>query len=291
MKTYSMTGFSRSQRDNDQAQCIIELKSVNSRYIDLHFRLPDCIKSFEMDIRKQITQALNRGKIECSVQWITQNQTNFTVDQTAVNHIIETTQPLVNRYNLAPLSMAELLGLPNVLTRQPIDNEMIASLLMPALSEAITALMAQRQQEGTQLVQHIESRLIRIDHHIDALIENAHLASTARSELLRQKLTELMQKQANIPLDESRFEQELIYYLQKMDITEEIDRLRSHIQSTKTLLNTAEPKGRKLDFLIQEMNREANTIGAKSQHVELSTHVIELKVLLEQIREQVQNIE
>ncbi len=288
--THSMTGFARVQAESEIGTLTIELKAVNSRYLDIFFKIPESIKPFENLLRQQLSKQLARGKIECAVRFYAAADEQLSLNEDYVNALLSASKHLSQTHNINQVSVGELLGLPGVLVEKPADINAVKAWLLPLFAQAVTELIDQRRNEGQHLKQLLSTRLLAVSE----IIAKAKKHYQQSIEHVRCRLYEKLQDLADryqSQIDEVRFEQEMIYLLQKMDIAEEIDRLNGHINEVKKLLDAQGPVGRKLDFLIQEMNRESNTIASKSQHLGLTLNAVELKVLLEQMREQIQNIE
>ncbi len=285
-----MTGFARVQAESELGTLSIELKAVNSRYLDLFFKIPESIKPFENQFRQSIAKKLARGKIECSVRFYAANETKLSINEDYVSALLSVSKQLAEQNQIANVSMGELLRLPGVLVENAVDSEALKRWLMPLFEQAVDELIAQRQSEGQHLNSLITERLASVKVIITQVQAHYQQSTETVKQKLYDKLTDLAERYQS-QVDEIRFEQELIYFLQKMDIAEEIDRLTGHIAEVEKLLVSQKPVGRKLDFLMQEMNRESNTIASKSQNLGLTLNAVELKVLLEQMREQIQNIE
>lgn len=288
--TYSMTGFARVQAESELGTLSIELKSVNSRYLDMFFKIPESVKAFEPQLRQLFSKRLTRGKVECAIRFYATSQEQLTINEDYVNALLSATQSLAAQHQIHDVSVGELLRVPGVLVEQSADTETLKTWILPYIDQALTELLAQRYSEG----QHLQSLLAERLASVSVIIESVKTNYQQSVEHVRSKLAEKLDELAvrhQSQVDEVRFEQEMIYLLQKMDIAEEIDRLTGHIAEVEKLLVSDKPVGRKLDFLMQEMNRESNTIGSKSQQLGLTMNAVELKVLLEQMREQIQNIE
>lgn len=287
----SMTGFARVQaEDSTLGSLSIELKAVNSRYLDIYFKLPESLRGFETTMRQLISKQLVRGKVECAIRYYPATEEQLSVNMDYVNALLTATQSLSQQYNLNPAGVGELLRLPGVLIERPVEQSALKQWLMPLFEQSVNELLLQRQSEGQHLQSLLLDRLASVKAIITDVEKNYHHSTQQVSDRLHEKLDELAERHQS-EVDEVRFEQEMIYLLQKMDIAEEIDRLNGHIAEIEKLLQANMPVGRKLDFLMQEMNRESNTIGSKSQHLGLTMNAVDLKVLLEQMREQIQNIE
>lgn len=288
--TQSMTGFARLNEETPIGAITLELKSVNSRYLDLHFKLSESLKPFENELRQILSRQLARGKVECFIRFVPNVGASLNVNVPMIEEVLQSSASLVDKYQLSKPSLGDLLSLPGAFIDKPVDNEVLWQHVLALLNQGISGLIAQREKEGAHLESMVRERLSRIANIITD-VKIAYAESTERVQnRLRDRLAELASRYQT-SVDDVRFEQELIYFLQKMDIAEEIDRLSGHLTACAALFSQDVPIGRKLDFLLQEMNRESNTIASKSQHLALSLNAVELKVLLEQIREQVQNIE
>ncbi len=298
--TYSMTGFARVQAESTLGTLSIELKAVNSRYLEVFFKMPEAIKPFENTMRQILAKHLTRGKIECAIRFYATADEHIRFYATAdgqlsinadyVNALLSASKDIAATHGIEGVSMGELLRLPGVLIEQVPDSEALKNWLLPLFEQAVSELVEQRQSEGRHLNALISERVNAVQAIIAEAAQNYAQSIDKVQDKLHKKLDEVA-KRYQSQMDELRFEQEMIYLLQKMDIAEEIDRLNGHISEINKLLAADKPVGRKLDFLMQEMNRESNTIASKSQHLGLSMNAVELKVLLEQMREQIQNIE
>lgn len=282
----SMTGFARIDRLSDLGPISLELKSVNSRYLDLNFKMHEALKPYEFDYRKLISEKLSRGKVECAFRWSRPVSDKYQINETLLQALLVKSEQISGEHGIAKFDLGDFLQLPGAFIEVDEDYQALKAISMELLSKGLDELIAQRQSEGTHLQQLITARLEQITVLLVDVRENYQASIDNIKAKLHAKLAELQEK-----VDENRFEQELIYLLQKMDIAEEIDRLSGHINEAKNLLNSRMAIGRKLDFLLQEMNREANTIGSKANGFGLTINVVDIKVLLEQIREQIQNIE
>ncbi len=285
-----MTGFSRVQAESEMGTLSIEIKSVNSRYLDIFFKMPDSLKPFENDLRKALGNRLARGKVECSIRFYAAAKEQLSINEDYVTALLSVSKKIAETHHINDVGMGELLRLSGVLVETPADSDKLKAWLMPLFEQAIDELLQQRQNEGKHLNQLVSERLSSVAEIIASVKENYQASIDNVKDKLHTKLDELAERFQS-QVDEQRFEQEMIYLLQKMDIAEEIDRLQGHIAEVKKLLDSDMAIGRKLDFLMQEMNRESNTIASKSQNLGVTLNAVELKVLLEQMREQIQNIE
>ncbi len=285
-----MTGFSRVQAESEMGTLSIEIKSVNSRYLDIFFKMPDSLKPFENDLRKALGNRLARGKVECSIRFYAAAKEQLSINEDYVTALLSVSKKIAKMHHINDVGMGELLRLSGVLVETPADSDKLKAWLMPLFEQAIDELLQQRKNEGKHLNQLVSERLSSVGEIIASVKENYQASIDNVKDKLHAKLDELAERFQS-QVDEQRFEQEMIYLLQKMDIAEEIDRLQGHIGEVKKLLDSDIAVGRKLDFLMQEMNRESNTVASKSQNLGVTLNAVELKVLLEQMREQIQNIE
>lgn len=288
--TRSMTGFSRIEAESELGNLSIEIKSVNSRYLDIYFKIPETLKSVEPLLRKQISRQLSRGKVECSIRFYASESEPVNVNEAYVAALLATSTRLADTYGIEPIKVGELLRLPGVMAEKNLDGKALSQWVESLLKEALTALIEQRENEG----KHLQTIILERIGQVKEILRQAQADYQASTENIKQKLSvKLAELESHYrsQIDEQRFEQEMIYLLQKMDIAEELDRLAGHVVAVEALFSADYPIGRKLDFLMQEMNRESNTIASKSQHLGLTMNAVELKVLLEQMREQIQNIE
>lgn len=286
--TRSMTGFARSQAQGDWGEVVWELRSVNHRYLDIHLRLPDALRALEPAIREAVSRVVSRGKIDIGAKLATTDDTqSIEIDEQRLAALGEAlSQVRSTVIDCRAPDALRLLTYPGVQREREPDTDAIQRDALAALKDALDQLQSMREDEGSRLAAMLVDRARQIREHADAAAARVPQAREAWHEKLSARLAEL-----EIEADPARLEQELIVTAQKMDVAEEIDRLHSHVEALEKALKKKEPIGRRLDFLMQEFNREANTLGSKSQDSELTAHAVEMKVLIEQMREQVQNIE
>jgi len=287
----SMTAFARTQTATDWGNFSWEIRSVNQRFLETHFKLPENQRHLEMKIREQIKQALHRGKVEVSLK-LNENQANqaFEVNQSVLQPlsaaICEVQQTLMEATQVNPL---EVLNWPGVLGHEQADEGDVMQReneLLAGLEQTLNALNAHRQREGQALAEIILQRCEAIDHYVNEAQRLLPEIIATQTEKLQQRIATLLEE-----YDEMRLHQEVAILAQKLDVHEELDRLRTHLTEVRHVLESKGAIGRRLDFLMQELNREANTLGSKSADSRTSQISVELKVLIEQMREQVQNIE
>lgn len=285
----SMTGFARQAGDSEVGTLTWELRAVNHRYLDVQFRLPDELRSKETELRQQVAAHLNRGKIECLLHFrrATSDGAELKLNEELVQQIKarldELSRLLADTRALDPI---DVLRWPGVVTEPEIETEPLFRDASRLLDEALSALDKMRATEGERIAAMIESRcadVLAISNSVRARIPEV-LAAVRQKQL--QRIAKL-----DVEADPARLEMELALIAQKLDVDEELDRLDSHISEIRDVLERDEPVGRRLDFLMQELNREANTLGSKSADAETTRAAVDLKVLIEQMREQIQNVE
>jgi uncharacterized protein (TIGR00255 family) len=285
----SMTAFASGEAVIDSLTVNCELRSVNHRYSDISVKLPECIRIAELDIRSLISTALKRGKIECSLSYKKNDNTqhNIAIDEDAVRALLQVTAKIEEKmHSVQTFSALDVLNFPGI-QQQPKNNKQV---LLQEIIELVAATLKQmvlnREREGAQLALLIEQRC----QTIQLLVNNAEQRLPIVLEQIKTKLKTRITEMLEEP-DFDRLEQEMVFLAQKLDVAEELDRLDTHVKEVLHVLKKQEPVGRRLDFLMQEMNREANTLGSKSADKEITKITIDLKVLIEQMREQIQNIE
>ncbi len=285
----SMTAFASNEAEIGNLIVNCELRTVNHRYCDITLKLPDRLRFIESDVRGVISSKISRGKVECSFSYKKQAKDNqvFVVNYEAVNALLHATAQ-IEKLMSAPraFSALEILSFPGIQQETNTDKQELTYGLAVLLNKTLNQLLEARGREGMQLQVLLEERCIKMQHFVEAATKRIPEVLQTVHDKLRDKIVELV---ADPNFD--RLEQELVYLTQKLDVTEELDRLTTHIGEVQRVLRQAEPIGRRLDFLMQELNREANTLGSKSADKEITQIAIELKVLIEQMREQIQNIE
>ena len=286
--TRSMTGFARSQTQGDWGELVWELRSVNHRYLDIHLRLPEPLRALEPAIRDAISRVLSRGKVDVAAKLQTADNTQtIEIDEQRLTALADAlSQVRATVIDCQAPDALRLLSYPGVQREVEPDMDAIHRDALTALNDALGQLQSMRDDEGSRLAQMLVERARQIGEHADAAAARVPQVRDSWHAKMRSRLDEL-----DTETDPARLEQELIFTAQRMDVAEEIDRLHSHVAALESALEKSEPIGRRLDFLMQEFNREANTLGSKSQDAELTAHAVEMKVLIEQMREQVQNIE
>ncbi|MFS0825263.1 YicC/YloC family endoribonuclease [Pseudomonas phoenicis] len=285
---HSMTAFARVERAGSQGTLAWELRSVNHRYLEPHLRLPEALRDLEGAVREGLRQSLSRGKVECTLRLAEETAGKpLQVDRERAAQLVaaaETVAGLIRQP--APLNPLEVLAWPGVLVADASDPQALNAEALGLFDEALEELLAGRVREGRELARLIGERL-------DAMGQEVATLRTLVPQMLaaqRQKVLDRFHDM-QAELDPQRLEQEMVLLAQKSDVAEELDRLETHITEVRRVLKSAGAAGRRLDFLMQELNREANTLGSKAFDPRSTQAAVNLKVLIEQMREQVQNIE
>lgn len=285
---YSMTAFAQAAKDAHNRHIVWELKSVNHRYLETQFRLPDAVRALEHRLRELARKHLKRGKLDCTLKIENLSNTDgITLNRAVLVELMAAIEQVKrDAPKIGSVSPMELMRWPGVLDDTPTDDNLLQDTAAELFEVALSDLIEARAREGQQLRHTIESRLSDINRLIAELKPlTANLGAHQKTKL-QQRIQEL-----GVDLDPGRLEQEVALLAQRVDVAEELDRLQIHVEEAQSHLATHGPHGRRLDFLTQELNREANTLGAKSVLPQTSQRAVDLKVLIEQIREQVQNVE
>ena len=288
----SMTGFGRASLESNGKNYIIEIKTVNNKYSDITVKSPKRLSFMEDKIRKQIANRITRGKVEVSVSFFdfSNKSKNVVLNKEIAKEYIKQLREIADENNLSEnISVVEIAILPDILNSIDSDNdEEIAGEALKCLNMALDSLIEMRKAEGENIKQDLLVRIERVQNLVDKIAENSKGIVEEYVSKLEKRVKEILKTDV---VDENRIAQEAVIYADKTSIEEELTRLNSHIVQFKELVNSDGPVGKKLDFMIQEMNRETNTIGSKAGSGEITKAVIDLKVELEDIREQIQNIE
>ncbi|OUR64743.1 YicC family protein [Methylophaga sp. 42_25_T18] len=284
-----MTAFARQEKQTEQGSLTWEIRSVNHRYLEVALRLEESFRPLEMKIRKMFTDRLGRGKVDAVLRYKApeQQQTSLEIDRNLAQSVVNSCEQLAAfSEQAAPVDMLRVLQWPGVIISDSLDQAALNKVVLASLKTAVDELIVTRETEGAALQTMIEQRCGEINTiAIDVRQRMPEILEQHRQRLL-ERVTEL-----HVNLDAERLEQEMVLLAQKSDVAEELDRLQSHIVEVENVLKRDEPIGRRLDFLMQELNREANTLGSKSIDTDTTRHSVDLKVLIEQMREQIQNIE
>lgn len=285
-----MTAFAGAECEIEGFAYVFEVRSVNHRYLDIALRLPESLRFLEGDVRNLIGQKVKRGRLDVSLnQKKSQSgQASLQFDADLLSRLLSAAAEVESlaAKPLGSYTALDILRWPGVLREADTDREQLAPKLLALLGEVLDKVVAVRANEGGQLADLIEARCVKLR----GLVAEVRLRMPEVLNGVRQKLTARIAEVSARP-DADRLEQELVYLAQKLDVAEELDRLENHVTETLKTLRQKEPAGRRLDFLLQEMNREANTLGSKSADSETTHASVEMKVLIEQMREQIQNIE
>lgn len=284
----SMTGFARSEFKADWGTLTWELRSVNQRFLESFFRLPDAFRALEPKLKEHLKKHMQRGKVECQLRFSQDNITSagVHVDQELAQAVLKAADWVQSHSQSSGINPMDILRWPGVVSNQSIDLEQVTSEVIISYEHALEQLVTARQTEGQSLALLLSERLVSIEQQAEKV--KAHMPEVLawQKQRINEKFTE-----AKLELDPSRLEQEMILIAQKADVAEEIDRLNTHITETRKILKKGGAIGRRLDFMMQEFNRETNTIASKSINTEITQSAVEMKVLIEQMREQIQNIE
>ena len=286
--TSSMTAFARKQADFPWGTLVWEIRSVNHRYLEPAFRLPEQFRSVETALRDVLRSSLSRGKIEAQLKFLPDlsEAGKIQVNEALLEQLNHTIQKVANASSASMPSSLDILKWPGIIQEQEQESKVIEEASLSLFRNTVQLLKEHRDREGAELEKTIEERLAAITNIVNDISEALPDILERQKQRLQEQLAELTSD-----LDPGRLEQELVLIMQKADIFEEIDRLDAHVKEIRHVLSHNEPIGRRLDFLMQELNREANTICSKSVVTETTLNAVELKVLIEQMREQIQNIE
>ncbi|MBE9396839.1 YicC family protein [Pontibacterium sp. N1Y112] len=288
--TRSMTAFARQEAEHSWGSLIWEIRSVNHRYLEPHLRMPESLRELEGSLREQLRKKLSRGKVECTLRFHPEAQAQqLTVNSEFAKELIaaaDEVAALSLSGNTQPMNPLDVLRWPGVLQDAQIDMDQVKAEALKLFGRALDDLIAGREREGAELNALIEQRLVSISEIVVEVRSKLPQILQAQRDNLRSRLEELKED-----LDEGRLEQEMVMLAQKADVDEEMDRLNTHVLEVRRVLKQKGPIGRRLDFLMQELNREANTLSSKSIVADTTQCAVELKVLIEQMREQIQNIE
>lgn len=289
----SMTGFGRAKYEENSREYIIDIKSVNNRYSDISIKMPRSISFLEEKVKQKITNSISRGKVEVFITFnnYSEKGKNIRINSELAKRYINEIKQLSEDTDInQQINIQEILKLPDVLNIQ-LDQESEEAIWMElekALSEAITNFIAMREKEGNKIKEDLENRILLIEKNVKEITQISTGLVQEYIVKLEKRINEILK---NNVVDESRIAQEVVIYSDKCSIEEELTRLKSHIIQFRDLLNSNSANGKKIDFLIQEMNRETNTIGSKANNLQITNYVIEIKTELENIREQIQNVE
>ncbi|MDE1312773.1 YicC family protein [Vibrio aestuarianus] len=286
---YSMTAYARKEVKGDWGTAVWEIRSVNQRYLETYFRLPEQFRGLEPVLRERFRKRLARGKVECHLRYEANPaaKSELNINEALANQVIKAANQVMHLTGeLSRINPFQIMQWPGVMETPEQDMDTINKELLAAFDEAVAEFIDARGREGDNMKALIEQRL-------DAISDEVVKVRARMPEILQWQRERLFTKfeEAKIELDATRVEQELILLAQKSDVAEELDRLDSHVQEARNVMKKGGACGRKLDFMMQEFNRESNTLASKSISTDITASGVELKVLIEQMREQIQNIE
>ena len=288
----SMTGYGKSSLSINSREYQVEIKTVNHKYIDTNIRMPRIISYLEEDVRKLIASKIKRGKADVLISFenYSKDGNDIKINTDLAKIYIENLRKLAEEEKISVnIEVTEITKFPDVLTiKSNLDEEQIITELLQVVEEAINQLINMRQNEGKKISEDILEKISQIEKKNEEIFA---LSTGLIDEYVVKLETRIKEILKTEELDKSRLMQEVVIYADKCSVEEEITRMKSHILQLRNLINTEEPTGKKMDFLIQEMNRETNTIGSKANNLEITNRVVDIKTILEDIREQVQNIE
>lgn len=283
-----MTAFARQAGNCDAGQLVWELRSVNHRYLEPGFKLPEALRSLEPELRERLRGRLGRGKVECALRLQSrQAARGLQVDAELARSVIRAAEEIAAGISgPAPIDPLAILQWPGVIAEAADQDDLLHATAITAFEQALEQLVASRRQEGAELARLITQRLQQVEQTVTTVRADLPGILARQRERLQERLAAFRTE-----LDPQRLEQEMALLAQKADVDEELDRLQTHVSEVRRVLQRGGPCGRRLDFLMQELNREANTLSSKSLTSSTTQAAVELKVLIEQMREQVQNIE
>ncbi|PKY10378.1 YicC family protein [Acidithiobacillus marinus] len=284
----SMTGFARSERHGDWGTLVWELRTVNHRYLDINLRLPDGFSIYESAIRARLQKSVLRGRVDVWLRFQEVEGGGLRLNRDLARQLQTVYSELLQSWNLhdTTFNPLEALRWPGLVQSAGSDSTMLEEEVLSLLDSTLAELQASREREGAALAQILLSRVEAVAEQTRALRAHLPEMETALRQRLQARLADLA-----VQVDPQRWEQEIVFYLQRQDTAEELDRLDTHLAELRRILARREAVGRRLDFLMQELNREANTLASKAADSQVTFASVELKVLIEQMREQVQNVE
>ncbi|WP_025673839.1 YicC/YloC family endoribonuclease [Salinivibrio socompensis] len=285
---HSMTAYARQELKGDWGNAVWEIRSVNQRYLETYIRMPEQLRSLEPVVRERFRKRLARGKVECNLRFDSSqaNQDKLTINEDLAKQVIDAATWVKDTAGEGNINPFQVLNWPGVMEAPEQDTDELHRALLAGLNDALDAFVAARASEGDNMKALIEQRLDAISAEVIKVREKMPTVI----EWQRERLTTRFEE-AKVELDPARVEQEMVMLAQKVDVAEELDRLDSHVSEARKVLKKGGACGRRLDFMMQEFNREANTLASKSISTEITASGVELKVLIEQMREQIQNIE
>lgn len=284
----SMTAFSRKSEENPWGFIAWEVRTINHRYLDISLRLPENLRELEMRVREIISRHIHRGKVDVTLkfQWGSAFPVEFLLNKELVKRLAEMSHEVAHQFPSAQVNLMDILNWQGVLQSKEMHSDKINQNTLDLLQKALQDIVEMRQREGASLTRFLKESLVTISQQAKIIRENIPEAIKNERNRILVRFEEM-----KVMIDRDRLEQEMLWMIQKSDITEELVRLESHLKEVQRVLEKGGEVGRRLDFLMQELHRETNTIASKSNNSSISQAAIEIKVLIEQMREQVQNIE
>ena len=284
----SMTGFARREIAGSWGTLVCELRSVNHRFLEAGFRLPDELRSAEGELRQHLAREVRRGKVDCTITYrrAQASESGLEVDSHALERLLARLKEIGRSFPAHSVNLVDVLRWPGVLKDDTSGGEELMVAAKALFGSTLEDLVAARAREGLRLKEILELRCAALEAHVTQVRQRLPEVQARMRARLDERLKEL-----TASVDQDRLEQELALLLQRLDVDEELDRLSGHVQEIRRVLAANEPAGRRLDFLMQELNREANTLSSKSQDLETTRSAVDMKVIIEQMREQVQNAE
>ncbi|MEM6985810.1 MAG: YicC/YloC family endoribonuclease [Pseudomonadota bacterium] len=287
----SMTAFGNALQDCPEGKITVEVRCVNHRYLDVSIRAPEEFRALDNAIRQRIAKRMNRGKIECSLRFeraLSANEDGVAYDAAMARRVVDSLRAIakdIGHDNYTP-DPARVLAWPGVQSAASLDIDSLHTAALATVDDALSLAVDSRRREGASISTHLSDRVNQIADIVEQLRARRPTVLAEQQQRLRTRLSEI-----DATVDPGRVEQELVIAAQKLDIDEELDRLGTHVSAVTDILEKDKPAGRRLDFLMQEFNREANTVASKASDSETTALAVDLKVLIEQMREQVQNVE
>ena len=285
---YSMTAFARKELKGTWGTAVWEIRSVNQRFLETHFRLPEQFRSLEPVLRERFRKKLQRGKVECNLRYSNDGVETSTLvlNESLAKQVMQAADWVQSHGQSSGLNPLDVLKWPGVVAAEETDINALQASLLSGFDDTIQEFIDARATEGNALKNMITTRL-------DAIETEAEQVKTHMPSVIQWQRERLLARfeEAKLELEANRLEQEMVLLAQKVDVAEELDRLGAHVKETRNILKKGGACGRRLDFMMQEFNRESNTLGSKSINAEITQSAIELKVLIEQMREQIQNVE
>ncbi len=284
----SMTAFARESASTERGLLTVELRTVNHRYMECNFKLPEELRALEPQLREQLGKKIARGKVDCLIrlQASGSEARSFRVNHDALDKLAEASAVVAGKIATREASALEILQYPGICDAPEVDEESLLKAVRELFDLTLDSLLRFREREGEKLAELVLARLEQVAAEVDTTREAVPVLRQNTRDRVLQRISEL-----EVDVDQGRLEQELVYLAQKADVDEELDRLVAHCSEVRRALKKGSPCGRRLDFLMQELNREANTLSSKSNASDTTQSAVELKVLIEQMREQIQNIE